>query len=404
MYCSTTIYFVQAYLLFLGVSPDLCQICFSRIISLPKSKIIPNSMSNTLNSSEKKLTVDVLPVHAHPCLRYYVYKYGKFPAWEEFEALFDGDTLFEFLKTNYPENQQNFSYKKSNYMDSKGRWNTSSTGILAELKPGLVFSYESEIAFVFWNPEIHFDEIVTLTQQLKDLAAIPMAKPNQFSMIRKDEYNQFNLIDFKVRPTELSIATHYNDDFATLHDPIVSFIKDSSKNGILLFHGVPGTGKTNYLRYLISICDTRFIYIPNNLFPFISEPEFLRFITGYPDSVIVLEDCEELIRARNLNENNPGIASILNLGDGLLGDALRLKIICTFNSDLTSIDSALLRKGRLAFRYEFRNLTPEKANQLFFSLGINHRTISGMSLADVYNIQHTTSSQSFDQRKIGFGS
>jgi ATP-dependent 26S proteasome regulatory subunit len=100
--------------------------------------------------------------------------------------------------------------------------------------------------------------------------------------------------------------------------------------------------------------------------------------------------------------NDAGISNLLNLGDGLLGDALRLKIICTFNCDLSRIDEAILRKGRLAYRYEFGPLNVEKANKLFSILGINAKTDVPLSLAEIFNFEHDNQAENINRQSIGF--
>ena len=97
----------------------------------------------------------------------------------------------------------------------------------------------------------------------------------------------------------------------------------------------------------------------------ISAPEFIPFISKYKDCVLVLEDCEKLLTHRddgNFNAN--ALSNLLNLGDGLLSDAFSINIICSFNSSLKKIDDALLRKGRLIARYEFKELEIPKAQAL----------------------------------------
>ena len=172
----------------------------------------------------------------------------------------------------------------------------------------------------------------------------------------------------------------------------------------MLLHGDAGGGKTTYLRYLISICKTRFIYLPNNIFAQLSDPNFFTFILNYPNSVIVLEDCEELLKPRSEMKSNDGISTLLNLGDGLLGDALKLKIICTFNTALVNIDQALLRKGRLAHRYEFGALSVEKSNALLKKMNTEIVTMQPMSLADIYNYSEENGNKKAEdqKKKIGY--
>ena len=88
------------------------------------------------------------------------------------------------------------------------------------------------------------------------------------------------------------------------------------------------------------------------------------------------------------------------MGDGLLADALAIKIICTFNADLKSIDAAILRKGRLIVRYEFKELEVEKAEKISTQLGFTGKIERAMTLADIYN-QRSPDFQLPDN-KLGF--
>ena len=72
--------------------------------------------------------------------------------------------------------------------------------------------------------------------------------------------------------------------------------------------------------------------------------------------------------------------------DGLLGDAMHQQIIATFNCDLTTIDPALLRKGRLIANYEFNKLDLESSKILSDKLGFGiEKIIEPMTLAEIYN-------------------
>jgi hypothetical protein len=62
------------------------------------------------------------------------------------------------------------------------------------------------------------------------------------------------------------------------------------------------------------------------------------------------------------------------------------QIIATFNCDLTKIDPALLRKGRLIANYEFNKLDVSSAKTLSDKLDFGTEQITEpMTLADIYN-------------------
>jgi hypothetical protein len=132
------------------------------------------------------------------------------------------------------------------------------------------------------------------------------------------------------------------------------------------------------------------IYIPPDMAKDISKPEFLAFLLTNPDSVLIIEDAENIIRDRNeiTVDASQAVANLLNLSDGLLGDAMHMQIIATFNCDLGVIDKALLRKGRLIANYEFGQLDVNNAKILSEKLGFGNEHISTpMTLAEIYNQQ-----------------
>ena len=88
--------------------------------------------------------------------------------------------------------------------------------------------------------------------------------------------------------------------------------------------------------------------------------------------------------------------------DGLLSDVFNIKIIATFNEDIKKVDDALLRKGRLIYRYEFKELSVEKTNKLLKSLKINHEATEPMTLADIFNFEKEIGDVEKSKRQIGF--
>ncbi len=61
-------------------------------------------------------------------------------------------------------------------------------------------------------------------------------------------------------------------------------------------------------------------------------------------------------------QKNQAVSNILNLLDGLMDDSLHQPIIATFNCEISKIDTALLRNGRLNANHEFKKL-PTDATQ-----------------------------------------
>ena len=183
---------------------------------------------------------------------------------------------------------------------------------------------------------------------------------------------------------KMDIGMNYNDDFMEVHQTILRRLSRKNDKGLVLLHGKPGTGKTSYIRYLISLIKKRVIFLPPNMAAAITNPELISVLTENPDSVFVIEDAEKIISDRNQEGHSP-VSVLLNISDGLLSDCLNIQVICTFNTDISRIDQALIRKGRLIARYEFKELTVEKSRQLSHKLGFHSEINSSMTLAAIYN-------------------
>jgi SpoVK/Ycf46/Vps4 family AAA+-type ATPase len=98
-------------------------------------------------------------------------------------------------------------------------------------------------------------------------------------------------------------------------------------------------------------------------------PEFIELLIDNPNTVVIIEDAENIIMDRRTTGGS-SVSNLLNISDGLLADFLNVQLICTFNSSLTMIDSALMRKGRLIAKYEFGKLSREKAQALSTHFGL----------------------------------
>jgi hypothetical protein len=145
--------------------------------------------------------------------------------------------------------------------------------------------------------------------------------------------------------------------------------------GLTLLSGAPGTGKTTLLRSLAQWLSA------SHMFYFMAASRFLSvesgaIVTFWADEnrnsrlrkVLILEDSESILQ-RRAEDNREKVATLLNLTDGMMGDALGLQIICTLNCNLSDLDPALLRPGRLIGRHEFKPLSLAEARRLATHLG-----------------------------------
>lgn len=213
----------------------------------------------------------------------------------------------------------------------------------------------------------------------------------------------YELTPIPNKKPKLDLKLNYNNDLLPFHTRIIEIIKKKERSGLVLFHGIPGSGKSTYLRFLISqIKKKKVIFLSPKLAGSLDAPELTSMLIENPNAIIIIEDAEELIISRELGHDN-GISMLLNLTDGLLGENLSIQVICTFNTNIGNIDNALLRKGRLLGSYEFKALAKDKVRILLEKLGNNSVDIEeDMTLAEIYHYREQASQINKETTSIGF--
>ncbi len=209
------------------------------------------------------------------------------------------------------------------------------------------------------------------------------------------------------KPNIQDLDLYYGEGFGHKHQRFVRQIHQKERSGLFIFHGVTGSGKTNYIRYLISQTrtDTNFIFYPITLLRELADPQLITFISDYQNSVLIIEESEDTVQARDtFNADKTSIANLLNISDGLLSDVLNLKIISTFNTDIRNLDRALLREGRLLGIHKFDKLPADNANRIAKINKINKHFSEPTTLAQVFNhpLKEDFSDFVIDDQRIGF--
>lgn len=190
---------------------------------------------------------------------------------------------------------------------------------------------------------------------------------------------------------DIDLKKNYNDDIP--YNDIVEIL-NSKSNELILFNGKPGTGKTSLIKHLMSVSENKFLYIDSNLLLDMDSSKFIAFLLNYRNSVVVLEDCEKILSRRE--QGNPFMGTLLNLTDGILGETIKCKFICSFNCSESKIDEALLREGRLSLKYCFDELSLEKTKVLV------PNATAPMTLASIYKKDKTVVVGGKKASKIGF--
>lgn len=194
----------------------------------------------------------------------------------------------------------------------------------------------------------------------------------------------------EVKPFNCDIEKNYNSDLP--YNTLTELV-NSEEEELILLHGEPGTGKTSIIKKLIYDNPTvEFVIFDYNLLTDISDGKLFDFLSEHKQHVFIIEDCEKLFTDRN--NGNKFLSSMLNLTDGIVGEAFGIKFLCTFNCPKSKIDQAVLREGRLSLIYEFKKLTLDKTK------GLMPTATEGMTLAQIYHTEDNGNKKK--DKKIGF--
>ena len=200
---------------------------------------------------------------------------------------------------------------------------------------------------------------------------------------------------------DLSCPALYPEDIP--EKEIIEFLK-SDESGIIILHGVPGGGKSTYIKHLIleypeilfHLVDGGTVDKLDQFKKAIIENSVSRKIIGRTDldkrkhKAYIIEDCEKILAPRDGVQGNAGMSDLLNLSDGIIGDLSGCKFILTFNSG-KNIDPAILRKGRTKFMYEFKPVKGPRLEELRKLAGIKELRSGdkekGLTLAEIFNYE-----------------
>jgi hypothetical protein len=198
----------------------------------------------------------------------------------------------------------------------------------------------------------------------------------------------------QVRPNYPTEIQPYLDK---LHDLDAT---DLSGGKIIVWHGIPGTGKTWALRSLAQAwrpwADLHYIVDPERFFG--DKPTYMMDVVLNDDltaltspekrwKVVILEDSGELLAADAKAQIGQSLSRLLNTADGLIGQGLRTLFLVTTNEEIGKLHEAVTRQGRCLAKIKFPPFSPTESRSWLDERGLDSpvgEINRGTTLADLY--------------------
>ncbi len=308
----------------------------------------------------------------------YLYFFNNLPSINFVNGI-DGEKAFTAFKERYHESIDHI-HRYRWYKRKQKKYEFDKTVLI--LKNRMVIEFDDNYCEVLHDGtnETFVQELTTMVNQFKERQR---RQPLEINLIVQNR-NHLELKSMEIKRTQLDLDLFYEDEFKEVDEVIRKRLGQKNDKGIVLLHGLPGTGKTTYLRYLVGKIKKRVLFLSPSVAGNLMNPDFIELLIDNPNTVLIIEDAENIIMDRKYSSSS-SVSNLLNISDGLLADFLNVQLICTFNSSLTMVDNALLRKGRLIAKYEFGKLGVAKAKRLSAHFGYDVEISKPMTIAEIAN-------------------
>jgi hypothetical protein len=324
----------------------------------------------------------------------YIHQFNQLPN-VSYVGQIDGEKAFKAFEEKYQDKIRTI-YRNDWYERKKKQYVFSN--ILVVLRNRCLFEFSTAWCDI-WHDGQQTEFLAGVTEVLTPFKERQRRRPLEINLVIQGR-NKLELTSMEIKRTKMDLDLFYGETFRETDTLIRSRLNKKNDRGIVLLHGLPGAGKTTYLRYLIGKIRKRVLFLSPSVAGNLMNPDFIELLINNPNTVLIIEDAENIIMDRKINEGS-AVSNLLNISDGLLADFLNVQLICTFNNSLTLIDSALMRKGRLIAKYEFGKLSVSQSQRLSDHLGFDSKINRPMTVAEIAN-QHEKQAEQVMMEAIGF--
>ncbi len=249
-----------------------------------------------------------------------------------------------------------------------------------------------------------------ITRYILENSHQPESSGNVYAMITGQSGPEFKSIG---HGGETLIRENYSDSVLANYDRIADTLTAKIPPGrINIMSGPPGTGKTYLIRGLIQqVRKAKFAIIQASSVASLANPGMLPALLDFRNDrqpiVFIIEDAEECLATRDMG-NNSAVSALLNMGDGVLGSLIDLRIVATTNTAVKDLDPAIRRPGRLSTICEVGPLSISEAAVVYHRLTgkeVFPGSNPAYTIAEIYQMATDAGwkGEAVKNKRMGFG-
>jgi len=226
-----------------------------------------------------------------------------------------------------------------------------------------------------------------------------------------------------VVPTWSEIGNNYPSEVGESLTKLTQ-VQPGRSGQLIMFHGVPGTGKSYAIRALLrewsKWCKADYIIDPEKFFG--SSAEYMISVLlgdnddepmergmaeddepKIPWRLYIVEDGDEFLTTDAKARSGQALSRLLNVVDGMIGQGLQILVLVTTNEPLEGIHPAVIRPGRCLANIEFRKFNKMEGSLWLNGDGKNIEVTEDHSLAELYNKRGEVEALQLKSDKVSIG-
>src|SRR5579871_753389 len=200
---------------------------------------------------------------------FYLKEFGSIPC-VHYIGLIDVNKVFQLIKSGEYGKVQDV-YQRNYYNWQMERIEFSKT--LFKLKNKVIVRLGEDWADIYSSPK-HYDLANRMLNEFKMHKAPQKEVEHEINIISISN-GTLDLKTLKIKPVDIDIDLYYNDDFKSVDAMIKERLAKENDKGIVLLHGLPGTGKTTYLRHLIANLKKKVMFVSPSVAGNLMNPDFM---------------------------------------------------------------------------------------------------------------------------------